>query len=308
MSEFTYETPEPIAYLRAVRLLLTRKYPEMGNIANVLARSSCSIEASSTYSRVRWNGLATTVYLYVPAEALDLFESIGAIAALKDVCDTAMPKNAGLDVLGVEVSPNLEELTTQGVQVVENVRPNPALSDPLKVFIVHGRDLSLLDKLGQFLRSVGLIPLSWEEARSLTGKPTPFTEEVVTSAFSKAQAIIILLSPDERVQLRNELATDGNADIGHQPRPNVIWEMGLAMAMHHERTILLEVGTVRTLSDLAGRNVIRLDERQGVNVEKRRLLLSALQTAGCKVTTGDSAWERTPAMYPAGAVQPPPPF
>jgi predicted nucleotide-binding protein len=308
MSEFTYETPEPIAYLKAVRLLLTRKYPEMKNIADVLARSSCSIQSSSNYSRVRWNGLATTVYLYVPVEALDLFESIGVIAALSDVCDTAMPKDAGLDVLGIEVSPSLEELTTQGDQVAGTVPPSLPLQDPGKVFIVHGRDLKLLDNLGDLLRSVGLTPLSWEEARSLTGKPTPFTEEVVTTAFSKAQAIIILISPDERVQLRNELAADGNADIGHQPRPNVIWEMGLAMAMHHERTILLEVGAVRTLSDLAGRNVIRLDERQGINTDKRKLLLSALRTAGCTVNMGDATWVSTPALYPAGAVQAPPAF
>lgn len=67
MSDYTYTPPESGVYLRAVARLLA-KDRRFANVATILERSTCSIQASSTYSRVRWDGLLTTVYLYVPID------------------------------------------------------------------------------------------------------------------------------------------------------------------------------------------------------------------------------------------------
>lgn len=306
MSEFTYSTPDAGKYLKAVLLVLAR-HPGFEEVVNALRRSTCSIQPSGEFSGVRWNAMFTTVYFYVPIDSLDLLDQDQVRRTLAEVCDTVMPKEAGYDVMAVEISPNLEEEMPDppASSVSAPPRrhdPSTVPPDPSKIFIVHGRDMVLVDSVSQFLRSLGLTPLSWEEARALTGKPTPYTEEIVTTAFAHAQAIVVLVSPDERVQLRQHLASNGDAQLGHQPRPNVIWEMGLAMALHPERTVIMEVGIIRPISDLAGRNVIRLDERVGVSIEKRQLLASGLRSAGCPVNQYGDSWTKTPLMCPTGAL------
>jgi hypothetical protein len=44
-----------------------------------------------------------------------------------------------------------------------------------------------------------------------------------------------------------------------QPRPNVIFEAGMALALEEQRTILVILGKVPLPSDLHGRHFIRLD-------------------------------------------------
>ena len=45
--------------------------------------------------------------------------------------------------------------------------------------------------------ALGLQPIDWSEAIRLTDKPAPFAGEVLDAAFNHAQAVVVLLTPDE---------------------------------------------------------------------------------------------------------------
>ena len=64
-----------------------------------------------------------------------------------------------------------------------------------------------------------------------------------------------------------------------QPRPNVLFEAGMAFAIHPDRTILVELGKLRPFSDVAGRATIKIDD-SSARLEE---LASCLEGAGCKV-------------------------
>lgn len=173
------------------------------------------------------------------------------------------------------------------------------LPDPKKVFVVHGRDLRLRDDFFAFLRSAGLSPIEWSEALRLTGKASPYIGEVLDAAFGKAQAIVVLLTPDDQVRLRQELHAADEAplekNLALQARPNVLFEAGMALARSPDRTVLVEVGPVKPFSDVAGRHVVRLGDSES----RRRDLLERLQTAGCEIQIEHDEWVRTGVFQPS---------
>lgn len=56
-----------------------------------------------------------------------------------------------------------------------------------------------------FLRSIKLESLEFSEARKRTGKPMPYVGEILEVAFQHAQAVVVLLSPDDQAHLRADL-------------------------------------------------------------------------------------------------------
>ena len=167
------------------------------------------------------------------------------------------------------------------------------MPNPKKVFVVHGRDGRLRDDFFAFLRALDLQPIEWSDALKLTGKASPYIGEALESAFKNAQAVIVLLSPDDEVRLSPELwkADEEETDksIKLQARPNVLFEAGMAFGTHSERTLLIEVGQVKAFSDVAGRHVIRISN----NADKRNDIAERLRTAGCDVKTSGSDWLNT---------------
>lgn len=175
-----------------------------------------------------------------------------------------------------------------------------AARDPARVFVVHGRNAPARDAMFDFLRALGLRPIEWAQAVRMTRKGSPYIGEILDAAFAEAQAVVVLMTPDEIAYLRSEYAS-GDADPEAQPeaqaRPNVLFEAGMAMGRDSARAILVEVGDLRAFSDVAGRHAVRLDN----SAAKRKELAQRLETAGCTVdTTGDS-W------LAAGDFTPPPP-
>jgi predicted nucleotide-binding protein len=166
----------------------------------------------------------------------------------------------------------------------------PGVDASRKVFVVHGRDGSLVAGFRDLLRSVGLEPLEWEALVRASGSTAPFLGEVVALAPLLAQATLVLLSPDDVVGLHPGLflGNDNAAERARsmQARPNVFYELGLAMMACPERTIMVEVGTMRPAGDLAGRNVVRFTG-SGQSVKR---VLDRLAQAGCPVDLSGTDW------------------
>jgi predicted nucleotide-binding protein len=134
------------------------------------------------------------------------------------------------------------------------------------------------------LRRVGLRPLEFETLVARASSPSPYIGDVVRSGFEFAKACLVLFTDDEIAQLRPELGTDVQ---GFQPRPNVLFEAGMAIALQRERTVIVEVHSLRGLSDLSGIHTIRFTA--GMSSERNNLM-SRLKNAGCEMDTSGRAW------------------
>ncbi len=197
--------------------------------------------------------------------------------------------------------PNGAEL----VALVPNLKPAPSVKPESErtavspsvprisknVMVVYGRDQAIRDSIFSFLRALKLNPIEWSEGAKETGKGSPYVGEILDKIFEMAQAVVVLLTPDEEVQLRRELCADLDEyerESGFQPRANVQIEAGMALARSENRTILVQVGDFRLPSDLHGRHIVKLDD----SAEKRNELAQRLKTAGCEPDTGNPDWYR----------------
>ncbi len=159
-----------------------------------------------------------------------------------------------------------------------------------RVFVIHGRNEEMRRALFDFLRAIDLRPIEWSEAVALTGKPSPFVGEILEAAMQYAQAIIVLFTGDDQARLRDEFLWVNDPvyerEATPQSRPNVIFEAGLALGKYPERTILVQVGTLRPFSDIAGRHFIRLKNSS----KSRQELAQRLKLAGCEVDLSGTDW------------------
>src|SRR5258708_28303993 len=174
--------------------------------------------------------------------------------------------------------------------------------DLTKVWIIPGRDERLRNGLFQFLRCIGLQPLEFLEARKLTRQPTPYIGEILEAAFEHAQAVVVLLTPDDEGRLRPvfQSAKDSDDDkrLTSQARLNVIFEAVMAFVTHPKQTILVQIGEVRPFSDVYGRHIVHLDN----STHTRQELASRLEDAGCPINLSGTDW------HTIGDLAPPPPI
>lgn len=159
------------------------------------------------------------------------------------------------------------------------------------VFVVHGRNEKLRKSIFAFLRATGVQPIEWSRALSMTKKASPYVGEVLETAFSKAQAVVALLTPDDEARLKTEFRRPSDPDfektLTGQARPNVLFEAGMAFGTHPNQTVIVEVGDLRPFSDTYGRHVVHLDNSVG----KRQELMIKLQNAGCHVDFAGTDWQ-----------------
>jgi predicted nucleotide-binding protein len=163
-------------------------------------------------------------------------------------------------------------------------------ADPQIVFVVHGRNEAARKSIFDFLRAIGLKPLEWSQAVAATGKGSPYVGEILDAAFSKAQAVVVLMTPDDEAILKTEFRSGNDeAHESHpsgQARPNVLFEAGMAMGRSADRTVLVQIGTLRPFSDVGGRHLIRLTNSS----QRRHDLADRLKTAGCAVDLNGRDW------------------
>jgi len=162
------------------------------------------------------------------------------------------------------------------------------IKDSETVFVVHGRNEKLRSAMFDFLRAIGLKPLEWDQAVSLTGNGSPYIGEVLEAAFATAQAVVVLFTPDEITYLRPDLvgAEDPETQPETQARPNVLFEAGMAFGYDAQHTVIVEIGSIRPFSDIGGRHAVRLTN----DAETRKTLAQRLQTAGCSVDLTGADW------------------
>ena len=187
-------------------------------------------------------------------------------------------------------------ITHNGIKALgekKNIKVNTEKSeaDPKKVFVVHGRNIKAKDAIFDLLRSVHLEPIEWGEAIKMTGKTSPYPQEVLDAAFKHAQSIVVLITGDDLARLRREYIIprdqDFEGNLTPQARPNVIFEAGLAFGRNPDRTILVELENeeTRPFSDVQGRLVVRLSNEP----TSRHAFISRLKTAGCKIDIDDKS-------------------
>lgn len=140
-----------------------------------------------------------------------------------------------------------------------------------------------------FLRSISLTPIEWTQAIELTGSGSPYIGDVLDAAFNHASAVVVLMTPDEVAYLQSAHSNgpdDPETEPATQARPNVLFEAGMAMGRDAGRTVLVEIGTVRPFSDVAGRHAVRLTN----SVHSRQDLANRLRNAGCDVDLSGTDW------------------
>lgn len=182
------------------------------------------------------------------------------------------------DVTAVSSETEQREAKQKQAQRTHGHKTSP---DPRRVFVVYGRNGKALSAMRLFLRALKLDPLDFDTVKNDLGG-SPFVGEIIRSGMERAQAIVVLFTPDEYAALRPELWNihDTESDKSRwQPRPNVIFEAGMALAIDERRTILVVLGEVHLSSDLHGRHFLTLNN----SVTARNALRNALVGTGCQV-------------------------
>ena len=170
------------------------------------------------------------------------------------------------------------------------------------VFVVHGRDAKLRDSMYELLSALGLKPREWGHAiRAAKGKGgNPYVNDAVTKIMEQAQAIVVMVSPDDEARLksqfvaRHERGTEGT--LRGQARPNVIFETGMAIGTHHRKTLIVQIGDVKSFTDIGGMNILRLTGTD----HSRNEFANRLEDLGCSIDRTGAYWLRagdfTPTM------------
>lgn len=249
------------------------------DVSSLIAKSMSAIDRicpqCSTYSKQ-----ANLIIASPEPDATKALQLKGLIESLKSDVEAGFMKN-------------LEELpqSVHRDQTLEEGRPtDQPRTDPHKVFVVYGRNTNARDAIFALLESLHLIPQEWPSLVVETDGGSPYLLEIVNTGVATAQAVIVLLTPDEIVQLRQEYRKKGSsseeAKIFCQPRPNVFFEAGMALVTHPGKTIFLQLGDLRPFSDIQGKYIIPWNN----SAEVRKLLADKLREIGCLVSTDGDRW------------------
>lgn len=166
-----------------------------------------------------------------------------------------------------------------------------SLPDPSKVFVIHGRNTKAADEMSNFLRSLGLAPIVFNELRAKMGG-TPTIADIVTRGMEEAKAVIALFTGDEYSSLHPDFrnSRDKEPDIHRwQARPNVLFEAGMAFGRDRNRVVFALLGDVELFTDVAGIHFLRPSNDPSGD---RDTLHRLLKEIGCPINDS-SAWMRT---------------
>jgi hypothetical protein len=103
--EFTYEAPDPQAFLYTLRSYL--QAAGHNELAILLLNSTCEVSSSGSFSGQRWNAFSATMRYFVPIAVLPRFTA-EMRAQLLTATQVVFPTSIGYDILDCEVSPLLQ--------------------------------------------------------------------------------------------------------------------------------------------------------------------------------------------------------
>ncbi|HZO71034.1 MAG TPA: TIR domain-containing protein [Ktedonobacteraceae bacterium] len=160
------------------------------------------------------------------------------------------------------------------------------------VYVVYGRDHIACETIHTHLKAFNLHLLEKDDVvAKLTKETSPFVGDILTAAFEEAQAIIVLLTGEDRVRLREQFWESHDAryekEFWPQSGQDQIFEAGYAFGISPDRTILVQIGHVRPFSDIAGRYMLHFGN-PGDEKADRRALWRRLEKAGCILPPLDS--------------------
>lgn len=162
------------------------------------------------------------------------------------------------------------------------------------VFVVYGRDLKARNSVFTLLRAYDLNPLEWEKVIRLENNPCAFIGDIVSHALESVGGVVVILSGDETIFLKERLhQNDADKKPRLQPRANVLFEAGLALAFQEKRTLLVKIGDCDLPSDLAGRNYITLEN----NFSSRKNFGHRLRTMGYELNKSNMKWANIEINY-----------
>jgi predicted nucleotide-binding protein len=168
------------------------------------------------------------------------------------------------------------------------------------VFVVHGRDAKLRDSMYEFLGALGLKAQEWGHAiRAARGKGgNPYVNDAVTKIMEQAQAVVVMLSPDDEAKLKDQFVAkhehQSEGKLRGQARPNVIFETGIAIGTHHKKTVMVQVGDVKPFTDLGGMHIPHLSGDD----KSRHDFANRLADLGCKIDRDGDHWLRAGDFTP----------
>lgn len=231
-----------------------------------------------------WSAMPLDGAVYLFGKALN-----DEIILLKSILDQLELIPAPINLIPLDLR-EPRETSQPSAHIQANNPSSETVKDPRIVFVIYGRNERARSSLFTFLRSIGLAPREWPQLVRDTGKGSPYIGDVLDAAFSKAQAVVVLMTPDDLAQLRESFRSPHDppheSQLTGQARPNVLFEAGMAMGRNPDRTIIVELGTVRPFSDIAGRHTVRLSNDSAARQE----LAQRLETAGCAVDLSGRDW------------------
>ena len=153
--------------------------------------------------------------------------------------DKAVDKKAPWDDISAQGSEVTNEWVTGPAGASLPAQPSASgerespLRDHRRVMVVHGRNTGARDAMFTFLRALGLIPIEWEQAIRESGAASPHNLDAVRAAMDIAQAVVVVLTAEDRAGLLPVLADGDEAEteLRGQPRQNVVLEAGLALGV-----------------------------------------------------------------------------
>ena len=198
--------------------------------------------------------------------------------------------NPAVQYLNREIAKRRRTLAGDSVMVA-----TPA-GDPSEVWVIYGQDPIFKDEILDLLTKVRLHPIEFTAAVRRSGSGSPHTLDVVINAIQSAPAVVALWSPDEIAELVESLRRDPcESQAGFQPRPNVLVETGMSLAVKRHRTIVVTKGRLRDVTDVEGIHEVRWSDDPVQNSNARHDLVHRLGSIGCPVhTEASSAWMHRP--------------
>jgi predicted nucleotide-binding protein len=255
-------------------------------------RKKTGLGSAAVYARIQQT--ATSEFLPRNLAAIKVAADEGvAINRYAKPDELAQLRQAGAPVAPpiIPSSSQPNRKSSSGSTRLEKRGRKPIPDIPNQVFVVHGRDLAAKAAVFEFIRAVGVKPIEWTSAIAMSKKAAPYIGEVLTAAFKKARAVVVLLTPDDLAQLRPELLSKSDPpferNLTGQARPNVLFECGMAFSSHPDRTVMVQIGSVRPFSDTYGRHIVNMTAGEA---SKRQEFAVKLQNAGCEVDMSGSDW------------------